>query len=105
MEDMGLGEVKVLAWLVSHLQFNSNMVSIPMGIKSKIASDMGISISSVSNALPKLLKKGILYRDGDNNGRSSVYNINPEYFWKGDLAERKRKLKYVLELVMKNKDK
>ena len=53
MEDMGIGEVKTLAWLVNNLQFNNNMVSVSLGVKEKISVEMGVSISSVSNALPK----------------------------------------------------
>ena len=105
MEDMGIGEVKTLAWLVNNLQFNNNMVSVSLGVKEKISVEMGVSISSVSNALPKLVKKGILYREEcKENSRGAVYYIHPEYFWKGDLAERKRKLKYVLEVIVQNKE-
>lgn len=98
MEDMGLGEVKTLAWIASNLQFNSNMVCVSMGVKKKIAAEMNIGTNSISNALVKLIKKGILYRDKDSGGRDAIYYIHPEYFWKGDLTERKKKLKYVLQI-------
>lgn len=103
MEDMGLGEIKTLAWLVSHLQFNNNMISASVGVKRKIAEDMKISVNSVSNALVKLVKHGILYRDNKSSGRDAIYFIHPEYFWKGEIAERNRKLKYVLEFGLAKK--
>lgn len=98
MEDMGLAEVKTLAWLVSNLQFNNNMISVSMGIKKKIATDMGIGISSINNGLVKLVKRGILYRQKDYGGRDAIYFIHPAYFWKGDVSERNKRLKYVLEV-------
>jgi hypothetical protein len=104
MENMGLGEIKTLAWLVSHLQFNNNMISASIGVKRKIAEDMKIGVNSVNNALVKLVKCGVLYRDDNSSGRDAIYYIHPEYFWKGEVSERNRKLKYVLEFGLVKKD-
>lgn len=96
-KDMKLGEIKTLAWLVSNSHFNNNMVVVTSGVKKKISNEMDISIGSVNNSLTPLVKKGILYRDADSSERrDGVYYINPEYYWKGDLKERKKALRIVL---------
>lgn len=96
-KDMRLGEIKTLAWLVSNSHFNNNMVVVTSGVKKKISEDMGISVGAVNNALTPLVKNGILYRDADSSERrDGVYYISPEYYWKGDLRERKRALRIVL---------
>lgn len=95
--DLGNADMKTLAWLVSNMPFNSNMQVITKGVKEKIAEEMGISVSGVNNALPKLLARKILYRDKDaDKGRSAIYFINPEYYWKGDLKERNKMLKVII---------
>lgn len=98
MEKLNEGDIKTLAWLVSNLQFNSNMVSASVGIKKKIAEEMGIGVSTVSNALVRLVRHNILYREKGGGERDAIYFIHPEYFWKGDIAERNRKLKYVMQI-------
>lgn len=97
MEGFGAGEMKVMAWMIGNMQFNQNKVVITGEIKDDISREMGISVSTISNALTKLLKTGLLYRsEGSQRNRSGVYLINPEYHWKGDLRERQRMLKLVL---------
>ncbi len=105
LKDLGLGEIKTLSWLVSNSSFNNNMVVVTSGVKKKIAEEMGISANTVNNALGPLVEKEILYRDTDSgNRRDGIYYINPEYYWKGSLAERKKMLRIALELK-KDKDK
>lgn len=100
IKDMKLGEIKTLAWLVSNSHFNNNMVVVTGGVKEKIAADMDISVSTVSNSLKPLVKKKILYRGNDVNAkRDAVYYIHPEYYWKGSLAERKKMLRIALETL------
>jgi predicted transcriptional regulator len=102
MKDMKLGEIKTLAWLVSTSHFNNNMVVVTSGVKKKIAQEMDISESAVNKALAPLVEKEILYRDSDaSNRRDGVYYIHPEYYWKGNLAERKRMLRIALETLKK----
>lgn len=101
-KDLKLVEIKLLAWMLGSCGFNSNRVVITSGVKEAISKEMGIDTQSISNALPKLVKANVLYRD--NNGRrDGVYYIHPEYFWKGDISERNKKLKYVLELTYEKK--
>lgn len=100
LKDMKLGEIKTLAWLVSNSHFNSNMVVVTGGVKQKIALEMGVSVSTVNNAMGPLVEKKILYRDPNSNkSRDGVYYIHPEYYWKGSLAERKKVLRLALELL------
>lgn len=100
LKDMKLGEIKTLAWLVSNSHFNSNMVVVTGGVKQKIALEMGVSVSTVNNAIGPLVEKKILYRDPNSNkSRDGVYYIHPEYYWKGSLAERKKVLRLALELL------
>ncbi len=104
LKHLKLGDIKTLAWLVSTSHFNQNMVVVTSGVKKKISEDMDISVSAVSNALPVLVQNKILYRDSDSSSRrDGIYYIHPEYYWKGDLAERKRALRIVLEKEKKNK--
>ena len=102
LKDMKLGEIKTLAWMVSHTTFNDNTVVLTGGIKRKIAEDMAISESAVNNALAPLVAKGILYRSEDVKvRRDAIYYINPEYYWKGSMENRRKMLKLVLELQEK----
>lgn len=97
LKDLRLPEIKVLAWMMGHISFNSNLVVITKPVKEMIAADMDLALGSINNALPKLVKAGLIYKN-EGAKRDGCYYIHPEYFWKGDISERNKKLKYVLEL-------
>lgn len=104
LKNMKLGEIKTMAWIVSHTTFNDNTVVLTGGIKRIIASDMGISVSVINNSLAPLVEKGILYRNSDaKDRRDAIYYINPEYYWKGTQENRQKMLRLVLELTEKRK--
>jgi len=91
-------QIKMLSWLIiNQTAYNSNRVTITGEIKKIISREMSISLSAVNNAILPLVKKNILIREG--GPRSATYIINPEYYWKGDLKERNKSLKFVLEIL------
>jgi len=100
-KDLSGVQIKVLSWLIlNQTSFNSNRVTVTKVIKELISEQMCISFSAVNNSIKPLVDKGVLIRQG--SARSATYLINPLYYWKGDLGERKKELKFLLEVTYKH---
>lgn len=75
-------ELRLLAQLNKHSQFNTNEVAMTKALRDFICNTMGIKYQSLINAMSSLKKKGIIEI---NKG---VVFINPHFHWKGELKER-----------------
>ncbi len=101
LSEMSECEIKTVSWIAANMQFNKNMIVLTSGVKQQAATDMKVSVSCISNSIPGLVRKGVLYRETGSDGRRDcIYYLSPEYFWKGERGERRKALKLVLELRM-----
>ena len=85
-------EFKVLIVICELVNYNTNEVILIKRIKEDIAKKISMSPASVANTIVRLAKKKILIKTS-----SSLYVLNPKYFFKGEEIERGKVLKLVLE--------
>ena len=70
---------------MNHLsEMNTNKVFLVKERRDAIASEIGVGYQAISNAVRTLLSKDILIKESNN-----TFRINPHYYWKGALKERK----------------
>lgn len=102
-KDLRSSDVMVMALLMCRMNWNNEAFYITIDLKREMAEYMKVSVGSVSNAISRLLKEGILVHDTTRSAKSCRYMFHPQYIYKGSLTERRKKLKYVLELSLHNK--
>lgn len=96
-----LVDVKVFNWIIEHLGYNEDKITLTRPNKESIAEYTGFSYSAVEKSISSLTKKEILVKDY-KYPRGGTYLINPAYVWYGDREVRKGTLKLVLEVIQKN---
>jgi len=79
-------ETRLLNVLNNRAQYNSGTVPMTGKDRDTICELLGIHKQSLSNALNSLKNKGMLALD------RGEWQINPMYFWKGELSVRQQKL-------------
>lgn len=95
-------EIKLMALIWRDCEFNlensnvGNKVFALKAQKEKWAEEIGVSLSSVNNAITNLVKKDLLILES-----RSVYYLNPEYFFKGFSKDQPAVLRTVLEYKIK----
>lgn len=77
-------------WVIS--QFDTNQVILVKSIKEDIAKKVGCTLQTVNNHITKFVKKDLLIKKD-----TSVYYLNPEYFFKGFLQNRPKVVKSIRE--------
>ena len=80
---LNLGETRLLAVLSFRMEFGTGKLVLVPKIRDEICTLLGIKRQSLSNALSGLRIKGALKHD-----RGEWY-INPTFYWRGYLADRK----------------
>jgi predicted transcriptional regulator len=68
----------ILNIFLKHMNWENRLV-LNMGVKKRMAESIGLSVSSIDNALTKLVKGGLLIREDKGN-----YLFNPYLFGKGN---------------------
>lgn len=86
-------DIKVLTYCSLNSERGTNRISLTKVITEEIATIYDTSYNSVKNSITVLKKKMILMPLG-----SGTYRINPRYYWKGSSDERKKTMKYILEI-------
>ena len=89
-------KVKLLASLLERYPKGQEF-SLNNALKMKIATEVNLSVRTVSVALTKLKKDNILVTVGKN-----LYTINPRYAFQGSTHSRNARLKVILELHCKD---
>lgn len=92
-------EILVLMWFWKHSTYISdnqigNIVVINPVLFKQIEDSTGINQQSVRNMISALKKKNLLLTNADERG---VYYLNPQYFFKGKLADRAKCFKQTIE--------
>lgn len=86
-------ELKCLICLWSMSEFESNKVYIVKEVKQDIAEKTGYKFKTVENAISRLSIKNLLIRKS-----TSVYYLNPKYFFRGSDIARSQAIKLILEI-------
>jgi predicted transcriptional regulator len=97
LKDLNGSDVKVMTYIIMNAPIGSNFVCIGKAYKEQIAKEIGIAEETVRKSLLSLANNKILIRNKEHQ-RSGCYHINPEYYWKGDMAGRNSAMKWLLEL-------
>jgi hypothetical protein len=97
LKDLNGLDVKLLMYCTMNSSYNTNMISLTNPFLKDAARTYGSTVGSIRNSITRLCNKNILIKEG-----SGAYRINPRYFWRGTTAERKRTMKYVLEVECPN---
>lgn len=77
----------LLIWMCEHAEFNTGKVDLTTATRKQISTETGLSNNSITNYLKKLKELNII------SGEKGSYILNPQIFWKGDLATRREFLK------------
>lgn len=81
-------DIKVLAILCSMAEFNTGKVIMTSSARKEIMKKLGIKTpQALSNSISRLKKEHLL------EGERGEYEINPQYFWKGNTNERDKLLR------------
>jgi len=88
----GKSELRVLMILWQMAEYDSNKLILIKDTKETIAKKAGYTYGGVSNAIAKLVKQKVLLRHN-----TSVYYINPIYFFKGSNKSRKDCFRVLVE--------
>ena len=84
--------------LFTYININTNEITLVKHKIEQLSKEADIAVSTIKKSITDLVKKGILIKRG-----SGVYLINPKYYWRGTINNRKKSLKYILELEFKSK--
>jgi len=84
--NLKLNAKSILQWMCEHAEFNTGMVSLTTKARENMAKDMNICVNTITNNLATLKKEGLI------SGEKGEFIINPQIFWKGDIAVRERLL-------------
>lgn len=77
----------LLVWMLNHAEFNTGKVWLTTANRKKISQDINLSNNTITNCLKVLKEKRLI------SGEEGSFIINPQIFWKGELAARKELLK------------
>ena len=92
--DIGRGEIKVLSYCWKITEYNTGRIYLVKTVKEEMSKEISIKLESIDNIIYRLVKKKLLLSEG-----TSVYRLNPAYFWKGEETARAE----VLEIVIRYK--
>jgi DNA-binding MarR family transcriptional regulator len=80
-------DIKILAIFCSIAEYNTGKVVLSKDKRSEIAKKLKVTLQAITNSISRLKKAGLIC------GNRGVYEINPQYFWKGTTNEREKLLK------------
>lgn len=85
-------DIRVLISIWEKAQYNSNKIILIKAIKEDIAKEVGYSYQVVVNSISKLSKMDLLLRED-----TSVYYLNPKFFFKGSHKNRKDCFEFLIK--------
>lgn len=98
MEGLSTPTKALLTYISLKANINTNEITLVKHKIEELSAEAGIAVSTIKKSITDLVKKSILIKQG-----SGVYLINPKYYWRGTINNRKKSLKYVLELEFRSK--
>lgn len=85
-------EYKTVLWIGREMKKSTNQIILVKANKQSMANEIGVTYRTLDNAISALVKKGVL-----EIVDRSVYRLNPQYFFKGSIDERRTLLKRTVE--------
>lgn len=104
MDDLRKSDIMILTLVASRARYNDETIHIGRDFKEEMAEYMKCTVSAINNGISRLVRSRILVHDTSRSPRSSKYSIHPAYIFHGDRDTRMKRLKYVLELELKQKN-
>lgn len=92
-DDLDGTELKLITYCAVNAEYNSNTVNLTKPMCQLISDKLQVGYQTIKNTISKLKKKNVLIPLG-----SGTYRVNPKYAWKGTTDERKKMMKYILEI-------
>ncbi len=92
LEGLGYTAEKVLFYCIFNCD-SSNVINLSSFHKKKIEKQFEFAPSTVANAITTLSQRQLLIRID-----RATYRVNPIHAWKGNSVDRKKTIKYVLEI-------
>ena len=77
---------RMLDWMCENATVNTGVVDLSTFKRQQMCNELGLANNQVTNNLKKLKDLNLISGDKGN------FIINPEIFWKGELAVRKKEL-------------
>ncbi len=87
LHDLSNGQRSILLYISSYSGYDG-YVSLPLGIKNKIAKQADCTVSAINTAIMKLCKVNLLRHDD-----VGLYELNPDYFARGKWREIRERRK------------
>lgn len=87
-------QFKVLMMLLADLDYE-NYIQVA---QADIAEALGMQKTNVSRSVKSLIDLGVML-EGPKIGRSKTYRLNPQFGWKGTVANHKKALKNGLSVI------
>lgn len=96
-------EIKLMYLIWKEVEFykdtdEGNKIYLVKHLKDKWAEAIGVSLGAINNAITSITKKGLLLK-GDG---TSLYYLNPNYFFKGALKDRPKVIRILTEYEIKD---
>lgn len=91
-------EIKLLALLWKASEWNAqesdkgNSIVVIKTFKEQWANELGCTLQTVNNTLSSLLKKDLIIKK-----ERMIYYLNPKYFFKGFINDRKKVMRAIIE--------
>jgi len=90
-------DIKLLTYCSLNAEQNTNRINLTKPILEEISELFDSTYDGLRQSIVFLKKQNILIPLG-----SGTYRINPRYYWRGNLGERLKTMKFVLEVECKN---
>ncbi len=93
-------DIKVLTFCMVNINYNLNVITLNKFMINEISNAFGLKPQTIKNSISVLKKKNVLIPEG-----AGSYRMNPQYFWKGKINDRKQNMKFILEMECVQTDK
>ena len=90
-----IADMKLFLNILNRIEYNTNLIALPVGVKKILAEEAGISFENISRNIKRLIDLDLI------RGERGLFRVNPLWFWKGDRGTR---FKLIKELVLSNND-
>ena len=87
--------VRLIIWCSQNCLINSNLINLGKPYREAIRKEFQVSDQTIKNAIYTLKQRRVLISVG-----GGTYKVHPRYFWRGDMGNRNKALKYILEVEL-----
>lgn len=102
-KNLSRNDLLVMAYLLDKWEYRMDSIYVGTEMREKGCEWVGCARGSFNNSISKLTTEGILIRDVMKSKRSQQYYFHPDFYYKGNQLDYKKKLRMILEIEMYNK--